>query len=546
MSIFAIAALAGFLLFGGIKASHEKDNLSLKPWVQGLLGSLVLFVLLLGLIVLMFPSVGRFLPEDWWSEYLAVRIIQDLTGTETAQIILGAAFGCLLRYWGPHFWDIRVRPGTRYNWVAISLVGLILLAAASPYLGSLLRNSGMTGLKTPIAELQFEGMPRAENLSLLKETRDHNASLRIVPNFALRYKIISDCQYLNFFPPNKEVNELAKICEKSSSFIEAILVPLNKCAWQAYKNYMDTEGLRHALSPVAQEFRRLIKQGRSQNSTPATDPLRDELMKSFDLLAKTSEKEKCALKLQSAGWLNLYDDPTFLANAPHIYLALALLDGFNDNREGGIFILKQALNPALKPASEWFGQEEVRSPGILFNIHFTLARYLYDAEHDPENIFLHLDKALKIAQDARDSIGKWKRLTTKNDPLEKLLRAEKRFKKLERWAKNFLAYFSAQEGARKFEALLYAKENYENIEKLDEWTKPQSIDTYGYAKMAFAARKVPPDFDEIKEAKALFKEALSHTKSLSERTRYERESKRMTKKIFRFHLQEADRLLKGQ
>ena len=43
MGIFFVAALAGFLLLGWSKASQEKSSLSLKPWVQGVLGLLVFY-----------------------------------------------------------------------------------------------------------------------------------------------------------------------------------------------------------------------------------------------------------------------------------------------------------------------------------------------------------------------------------------------------------------------------------------------------------------------------------------------------------------------
>lgn len=99
---------------------------------------------------------------------------------------------------------------------------------------------------------------------------------------------------------------------------------------------------------------------------------------------------------------------------------------------------------------------------------------------------------------------------------------------------------------RKFESLLYAKHNYDNREKLSSSMKLQIIDTYGYVKMAFAARKDPPDFDEIKQAKALFLEALSHVESLPEKDRYSIARKRVTKNTFLSHLQQADRLLKSR
>ena len=70
------------------------------------------------------------------------------------------------------------------------------------------------------------------------------------------------------------------------------------------------------------------------------------------------------------------------------------------------------------------------------------------------------------------------------------------------YAKNFLAYVSAREGVRKFEALQYAKHNYDHRNKLFKTFWPTIIDTYGYVKMAFEARKSSPNFDEIEESKS--------------------------------------------
>ena len=629
MGIFAAAALAGFLLFGWINASPEKvdkgkDDPALKPrvrdfflrpCVQGWLGLLVLVALLLVLIVLMFPSVGRILPGDWWSEYLAVRIALDLTGTEAAQFILGAAFGCILRYWGPHFWEMRMRPGTRYNWVAIGLVGLLLLVATVPHIGGLLRNWGLTSLKTPGLELQFAGTTSVDRV-VFEERREDYFVNRLPYLESISATIEDDLEYLNFFPP-KKIAERSKIYEKSLSFNKSILVPFSQCARQAQGNSLDIESIRHALGPVAQKLRLLIQSGLMDNSTSGeklshnflaelknrwdllkealvqdkdllleelkgivillrekeqdndpplnelqkqevqkleesvnrlqealvrdNGPLLKELEEGLNRLKQTLTQDKGLLLKKLEKSLNLLKDmcplgnleslpsPNVLANAPHIYLVLASLDGFNDNRKGAISILELA--------SKRFGDNQDLSPGILFNINFVLARFLYFSEYDHESIFPYLDKALKIAQDTLDRINKKKR-TISSDEQSKLLEAEERFARLERWAKNRLAYFSAQVGLRKFEALRYAEENYDDREKLFPFMRLQVIDTYGYVKMAFAARKVPPDFDEIEKAKALFKEVMSYAEMFPPS-----EPKRVGKKLIRSSLQRADRLL---
>ena len=587
MGIFAVAALAGFLLFGWINASQQVRAFFLKPWVQLVLGLLALGVLMGSVCVLITLPTLEF-----------VQIAQDLTGPEVLRLILGVAFGCLLRYWGPHFWTIRMRPGTRYNWVAISLVGLLLLAATVPYINSLLRDWGVTGLKTPFAELQITGKNRA--VFSMKERRIY--FLIWLPHFKdIKKSIEDDRNYLKILGEEisgiedssdkkereKKISELDEKYKATQAIIKNILIPLGTCAKRAQQNGLDTESIRDVLRPVAQKLRLSIKQGQSQN--PASleklsidnlltkikesvnrlrkaflqnkdlslkeieeaeknvnllketlirnkDPLRSEVKKSLALLKEAigKEKEECALKLQSGEEKKkLSDDPGFLANAPHIYLTLAELDGFNDNREESIAILKQAFKQ--------FGDDRDLSPGIFFNINFFLAHFLYSREHDPESIFRHLDKALKIVQDTLDSIDKQKQLTTDRSKLAELRKAEKRFKTRERWTKDFLASFSAELRVRKFKALLYAEENYENIQKLDPWMKPQSIDTYGYVKMAFAAQKVPPDFDEIQQAKALFEEAKTsveiENEGLNSYTKHE------LKKMIRSHIQQADRLL---
>ena len=589
MGIFAVAALAGFLLFGWIKAIQKLGDDFQKLRLQsvlGVIGSLALFVVALFVIVL----------TTQWPSYEVFRIVQDLTGRETTQFILGAAFGCILRYWEPHFWTVRMRPGTRYNWVAISFAGLLLLASAVPYIDR--QFGGMTALKTPVAELQFAGKSNAE-LIFFEEQREIRAA-QYLPRFAIT-NIQKDLDYLKLF--QGETKTIAEPCDKNikeglektycytQDFIDKILNPLQQCALRAQNNYLDTESIRHALSPVAQKLRLLIQSGQSQNSTPAeklsdnllikikqsVNRLKEALVQDKDLPLKEVEKIKQSVnRLKEAlvqdkdlpleevekieqsvdflknmcplGNLESLPTPEVLANTPHIYLVQAFLDGFNENREGAISI--------LKAASKQFGDDH--SPGILFNINFFLALFLYDSEYNPESIFPYLDKALEIVKETLDRIDKRKQRTI---PLEqcrvlgvdqckllkfsqdKLLEAEKRFENAERLAKNSLAYFSAEVGVRKTEALQYAEQNYVDRDKLAPSLKINVIDTLGYVKMAFAARREPPNFDEIEQAKALFQEALSHLESLPRSNRQDIESKRTRKKTFQAHLEQANRLL---
>lgn len=563
MVIFVVAALAGFLLFGWIVSTERPREFFKNPRMQCRLG---LLALVCALVALMFPVVVQIIKSmfagvdqiiEWmfpdkeiepiqWPEYWTALIVQRLTGTEAAHFILGAAFGCILRYWGPQFWTMRMRPGTRYNWVAISLVGLLLLAAAIPYIGSLLRDWGVTGLKTPVAEFEFTGKTNADRVAF--EVEEKSRDITLLPAFAwtdikndLAYLRLSHGEAQRIDEPSTREKILKKIGDRrdtynaTQDFIEDIVSPLAECASLAYEKGLDPESIRHALSPVAQELRLLIRPEQSQNSNPSTDQLRDELMKSFDLFKIAAGKKKCRVKLQSKGWKRLYDHPKFLTDAPHIYVVLARLDRYNDNRDMAVSILKQA--------SRQFGYDRELILQIPFLINYFLANYLHESEHTPEDVFLYLDAALVIAQNTRNRIEKLED-SGRNPDGGKLQKAKDQFETYERAAKNALAFFSAKTGLRKFMALRYAEENYDEREKLQQsWMKPEIIDTYGYVKLTFAARSTPPNFDEIKQAKSLFQEALGFAKILSEGSRNAIAYKRGIQKKLRARLKRADRLL---
>ena len=532
MGIFVVAALAGFLLFGWIKASPWARSFFLNRWVQGALGLFALGVLVCSIWALIaLPTLRE------------VRIAQDLTGPEVVQLLLGVAFGCILRYCGPQIWAVRMPPETRYNWVAISLVGLLLLASVVPYIERQL--GGITGLKTSVVEFQFAGKNRA--VSPMKEQHDIFFLMHLPKVKNIIASITNDLNYLELFQkeaqriddPSDREGLLKKIRERkgiyvdTKNFIKSVLFPLGQCAREAQKKSLDTESIRVALRPVAQKLRLLIESVKSQHSTPAIDPLVKEVENSLNLLKKAllpeGRKKWCTSNKQTSP-----SDLKFLSEAPHIYGVLANMDGFNDNMEAGISILKEA--------SEQFGDDHNLSPGILFNLNHHLSYFLYYSGYDSESIFRYSDKALKIARDTGSRIDKWEKCKIDSEQC-KLPEVKKRFEKTERWAKNFLAYFSADLGVRKFMALRYAKENYDNLDKLTGLMKTKSIDTYGYVKMAFAVRKVPTNFDEIKQAKTLFEEAQSY---VPEQAHDAIEVKHYANKILRSHLEQANRLLESQ
>ena len=602
MVIFAVAALAGFLLFGWIESTERPREFFNNPRTRCKLGLLALAV---ALVALMFPVVEEIIKSmfagvnqiiEWmfpggeieaiqWPEYWVAIIAQRLTGTEAARLILGAVFGCLLRYWGPHFLEMRLRPWTRYNWVAISLVGLLLLAAAAPYLERQL--GGMTGLKTPFAEFQFAGKTNADRVAF--EVESESRDITLLPAFA-QTKIGKDLAYMRRCkdaaetiaePCDKEIEEgLEETYDSSQVFIKNFLYPLAMCAFWADEGGLDPESIRHALSPVAQQLRLVIlPSGQPGSSTTAEKLSVDELLTKIkksvkglkeafvqdqDLLFQAIEKvEKSVKGLKEAlardkdplfqevekveksvkglknmcllGNLESLPTPEVLANTPHIYLVLARMDRYNGNLDKAISTLKSA--PTI------FGADHKHSPWVSWLISFYLATYLDEGEYTAEDIFPYIDKALEIAQNTRGRIEQFENLDRNLDKEGELRDAKKNFEDYERWAKNALAYFSARTGVRKFMAFRYAEENYDDLDKLSQWMKPDVIDTYGYVKMAFGARKVPPDFDEIEQAKALFQEALARLEILPEYRRYFRQSKHETKKRFRVHLKQADRLL---
>ena len=142
------------------------------------------------------------------------------------------------------------------------------------------------------------------------------------------------------------------------------------------------------------------------------------------------------------------------------------------------------------------------------NFNSVLALLLYTRGDDLKDAIQYARSGLKIADDAASRVDRELKRTEAAVSSDKLRSMESRFRTAQQRFRNTIAYLSAQAGDSEFTARLYAKENY-NLSHDD----PVTIDTYGYVKMAFAARKIPPSFDEILEAKRLFEEAISYVKA---------------------------------
>ena len=567
MGMFVGAALAGFFLFGGIQASPLVLKVCQKSWVQGVLGVLALIAL-----------VGFFGSLMTLQTYPSFRITQALTGPEVRLLILGALFGCILRYWGTDLWALTIEKSRTSNYMSIGLVGLLLLAASMPYIERQLDGwvgRGLTSLKTPFAELQFSPTTRARiDAFIFKE----QVSTRLQPNGSppipsTFFYIEPDLDYLSLFrndPHDEKSQERQANYRKSLEFGKGILDPLHICAYHAYNSYLDIESIRHELSPVAQKLRILIQQGKSilaqqssgSNSSKNQDGLeqnftsslqqrtefrarvRESISQLKQALVGEEEKKQCKLDkgFDEEAPSKSQEKEEFvpvnprvketLADNPHIYLALALLDEYNGNEDGAISFLKLAL--------ERFDDDRDLSPWILFNINYTLGLLLADSEHDLESIFKYLDDALEIAQDTLGKINKQKENAILQIDNQRLYRVAEVFEFAETLAKNSIAYISAQKRVRKFEAFQYAEQNYDMLEKQTGWMQPKIIDTYGYVKMVFATSKVPPNFYEIGQAVALFREALFHVNRNSDHNRTTIEIKHYANKIIRAHLEQAN------
>ena len=193
----------------------------------------------------------------------------------------------------------------------------------------------MTGLKTPIAEFQFAGQGKGELPEYEKGLQIMSLSKPQTLELLGSSFIQVDLDYLQLFPKDKSAKHKENY-EQSQHLAEAILHPLVTCTLEAYTNHLHIESIRHELIRVAQRLRLLIHSKPSPNST--IGPLLKAAKKSFTELQKeVREKDKCEWDES-----NTPSDSNFLPDAPHIYLALAYLDQFNDNRRGAISILEEA------------------------------------------------------------------------------------------------------------------------------------------------------------------------------------------------------------
>jgi hypothetical protein len=566
MVIFVLAACAVFFLSVLLPPPFDFPWPK-KKW-QVAIGVILLCGVLLIFLSLTMPLLG----------YRFLLIAQRLTGAEATQLLFGMVFGAILRYWGQallRYLEARVlmrqalttpAQGTTaqaqarganplmqpYACLTMVLLGLLLVAAAAPYMGELF--GGVTGLKTPIVELQF-APKRPEERPILQSEREKfiveslTSVLGIhsytIPGDLLELKIqealLPETTDLSSRDEKlKQLVSLKNIYIDTDRFIEEGLLPITTCTEAARSEHQDLESLRAAIRPVAQELWRLIRASQSQDSKSmkdAHDMFVATLRRSHQsALGLVSTPARCTREFPWKAWPNELKYIPEMAKCPHIHLIMSGILRFNGNIEGEIAL--------LHPAAKLFSDHAAR--GAVGKINYFLSQLMYLSERSPESVFKYLDEALRILQEMANRIDRLIARTGQTSEQENFrMKLKERKGGLElagRGLRNTLAYMSAKIGDREMRAILDAKDNYDNLKEVSGDDVAAFVDTYGYVKMSFAARKDPPVLNEIQQARALFLDAISYARS----HRGDDEADEILWKqtnIIRGHLSEAERIL---
>ena len=572
MSIFASAALAAFLLCGslwhprqlrwlrrianrriarrayelylfrGSVPGRDIDDwlqaerefwLSVGTWTGLGFGLVVLTVLILVVMILSFE----------WLGYRAFLVARGLTGTEATQAILGMAFGSGLRYWlaersKPEIAAIPQygspgegqSPGAKTpvkadRWLGIVLLIVLLAGGVIPYASPWFAR--MTSLKTPYGEVQFS-LPKTEENIIFQVTRDHYKmeTLDFIEK-RLPTLLTNDLDYLALVPNTQKADSARSM----QQWLDTIIKPLIQCTNQALLNNNNLTSIRSELRPAVQVLRRWIQADEQKEHTTFVVAVGKSWQAMQKLIAELSPGRELTDCPWSGPWFEdaqQYGLPGFapqiplLMRGPYIYILLARLLWFLEDIEGSINLLREK-------------EQEFRDD---MNFNLTLAILLYTQGDDLKEARQYLQMGLKIADDAASRVDFELKRTDAAVSKDKLHAMEKRFRAAKRLFKNTIAYWSAKAGDSPFTARLYAKENYDLYPD-----DPEIIDTYGYVRMAFAARKIPPDFDEILEAKRLFEEAISSIKTIKTPTAVDKKAKQRTQLILEQHLEQAKELL---
>lgn len=527
MGIFLWAAIAGFLLFGAGQASPRLRGVVAHFWLHLSLGALLMLALVVALVAL---GTG-------WPAYSIVLLTHRSTGPEVVRFVLGLVFGGLIRYWGGQWaWGLEL-PLAVYARQGVILIALLLLADAAPFMGTIFRS--LAGVKTPVAEFSFAAA-RDEERAVFEAKREKTAlqSLGQVVTFASTI-IARDMAYQQVqkelaerIPDArakrqalKDVADRQEILANVREFFSRILIPPLKCAADARAAHHSLHGVRDLIRPVTQGLARLMRASPATAAKPTTDPY-DRFVAVVGATHQALDRSFGCDRHALAAWPteSLPRGGPWL-DSSYLHLALAELLLFDDDVEAA----SSHLIPRVTKATDV----------DALNVRLFAARLLYMGDRDSRSIFEQLDQGLRFSDQA------WSRLAAEagNRPVPAGLPAQKRrLEVARRIFKDLLAYVSAQAGEREAAALLDAEDNYRaRAEVPDLDVRTAWVDTFGYVKMAFAARRTPPSVDDLREAKKLFDEALSMVKSLPDS-----EERAIYVRAIEDHRAQADRLLGGR
>jgi pimeloyl-ACP methyl ester carboxylesterase len=298
----------------------------------------------------------------------------------------------------------------------------------------------------------------------------------------------------------------------ASRFLKEIMLPLFKCVGRARSEKADLEGVKYEVKPIALALEQLLREERKAAHDSFVRSIGMHSKEIRKLLARPGECETFALDR----WPESLPVLPRLIEGPYIHLATAHLLLFSGDLDRAVKL--------LEGESAKFGWD--------MNFNNYLAGLENVALRDLEYVIKYYDAALKIARVAAGKVAQSEQGSGKVSR-EKLMRMKARFNSAIQGLKNNLAFALAQDGSRERDARIYAEEGF-----LLAPNDAATIDTQAYVKMAFGARKAPPDLDEIRDAKALFEKALSYAESL-----VDGDDKSDALQIVEQHLRQSEELL---
>jgi hypothetical protein len=533
VGLLVLAAIAGWLFAAAMRSGNQPRNMVTKSAFLYILG----FVALAAVIALFVARTTDWM--DYWKTQVSYRV----TGREMLQVVLGGAFGWLVRRWG-QLWQERADT-TGYAWAAGVLLALPLFAAVSPQFAAVF--SSITGLKTPWVEIQFPPS-RTEHRAAFDVERD---AAIIKPSILAGIKGVvgRDLEYAAVLTALS--NEIPKYL-KSDATTTPVALNAGKlvsefkglfgCLIVSDRELVDPHMVEDILRPSASALSLLLdyipKEQLTRNIMEKRERRGDEkkliqrkanVMKEIgkarrEISMLVNDREGCPADSQDPKWP---DDVyvTRQGDGPYIYLLVASFQFATRNLERAITTLEAGTKMG-------FGSHP--------SLDYVLALFMYYGDRDLEDVIIRASEARAAVVERAENIKRASAIDRKKET--EFAALQKWYARSEMFVKNLLAYTAAQAGQRETMAALFAKENYERLHtggglQLEDDDRVTFTDTYGYVLMAFGARKSPVDMVSIQLAHRLLVEAQAATRRLAERDR------RVAAVLVESHLRASEKLL---